>query len=104
MRNFHAFGSNAPDRSGPAADRNFKGPSYNTFDYVRYRLKMDTGVLKRGLGSVGDNGNDFVGLEEPSPGTALWRPVPEPGSGLLSGFALGALAWWRQRKLSLGST
>jgi len=45
-----------------------------------------------------DNGNDFVGLEEPSPGTALWRPVPEPGSGLLAGVALGALAWWRRLK------
>ena len=45
-----------------------------------------------------DNGTDFVGLEEPSPGTAFWLPVPEPGSGLLAGVALGALAWWRRRK------
>ena len=35
------------------ADRNFKGPFY-TLGHVRYRLKRDTGVLERGLGSVGD--------------------------------------------------
>ena len=35
-----------------SADRNFKGPSY-TLGHVRYRLKRDTGVLERGLGSVG---------------------------------------------------
>jgi hypothetical protein len=35
-----------------AADRNFKGPFY-TLGHVRYRLKRDTGVLERGLGSVG---------------------------------------------------
>ena len=34
------------------ADRNFKGPFY-TLAHVRYRLKRDTGVLERGLGSVG---------------------------------------------------
>ncbi len=33
------------------ADRNFKGPFY-TLRHVRYRLKRDTGVLERGLGSV----------------------------------------------------
>ena len=32
--------------------RNFKGPFY-TLRHVRYRLKRDTGVLERGLGSVG---------------------------------------------------
>ena len=42
------------DRSlGNPADRNFKGPFY-TLAHVRYRLKRDTGVLERGLGSVGD--------------------------------------------------
>ena len=34
------------------ADRNFKGPSH-ILRHVRYRLKRDTGVLERGLGSVG---------------------------------------------------
>ena len=33
-------------------DSNFKGPFY-TLGHVRYRLKRDTGVLERGLGSVG---------------------------------------------------
>ena len=35
-----------------AADRNFKDPFY-ILRHVRYRLKRDTGVLERGLGSVG---------------------------------------------------
>jgi hypothetical protein len=35
-----------------AADRNFKGPFY-TLGHVRDRLKRDTRVLERGLGSVG---------------------------------------------------
>ena len=38
-----------PDR---VADKNFKGPFY-TLSHVRDRLKRDTGVLERGLGSVG---------------------------------------------------
>ena len=37
------------------ADRNFKGPFY-TLRHVRYRLKRDTGVLERGLGSVSGGG------------------------------------------------
>ena len=36
----------------PEADRNFKGPFY-TLGHVRDRLKRDTRVLERGLGSVG---------------------------------------------------
>ena len=32
-------------------DKNFKGPFY-ILRHVRYRLKRDTGVLERGLGSV----------------------------------------------------
>ncbi len=39
------------------ADRNFKGPFY-TLRHVRYRLKRDTGVLERGLGSVSGEGVD----------------------------------------------
>ncbi len=35
----------------PEADRNFKGPFY-TLGHVRDRLKRDTRVLERGLGSV----------------------------------------------------
>jgi hypothetical protein len=37
---------------GKTADRNFKGPFY-ILRHVRYRLKRETGVLERGLGSVG---------------------------------------------------
>ena len=50
-----------------------------------------------------DNGADFLALEEPSPGVAPWHSVPEPGSGLLAGFALGALAWWWRSGLSQAS-
>ena len=42
--------------SHDTGDRNFKGPFY-TLRHVRYRLKRDTGVLERGLGSVSDRSN-----------------------------------------------
>ncbi len=40
------------ERDNVVADRNFKGPFY-TLGHVRDRLKRDTRVLERGLGSVG---------------------------------------------------
>ena len=43
----------------PPADRNFKGPFY-TLDHVRYRLRGDTGVLERGLGSVSGASRDYA--------------------------------------------
>ncbi len=57
------------------ADRNFKGPFY-TLRHVRYRLKRDTRVLERGLGSVGGN-----------------FPIDTFSQGPL--FLMGAsLGWW----------
>ena len=47
-----AFSGDNFGSSDTLADRNFKGLFY-TLGHVRYRLKRDTGVLERGLGSVG---------------------------------------------------
>jgi hypothetical protein len=55
-----------------AEDRNFKGP-FCTLGHVRYRLKRDTGVLERGLGSVGgviassqSYADSYVGVTTPA--------------------------------------
>lgn len=44
-----------------------------------------------------DNASDFVGLEMPTPGSADFAAVPEPGSGLLAGTGLCVLSCLRQR-------
>ena len=52
------------------AERNFKGPFY-ILRHVRKRLKRDTGVLERGLGSVGDRSHP---TSNPSHGRTLMPP------------------------------
>ena len=43
-----------------------------------------------------DNAQDFGVLYAPTPGTAEFLPIPEPGTGLLVGSALGVLAPMRR--------
>ncbi len=45
-----------------------------------------------------DNALDFEVLYAPTPGTAEFLPIPEPGTGLLVGSALGVLALMRRKK------
>ena len=44
-----------------------------------------------------DNALDFGVLYAPTPGTAEFLPIPEPGTGLLVGSALGVLALLRRQ-------
>ena len=44
-----------------------------------------------------DNAQDFGVLYAPTPGTAEFLPIPEPGTGLLVGSALGVLALLRRQ-------
>ncbi len=44
-----------------------------------------------------DNSFDFIALEEPTPGVAVFSPVPEPDTGLLMGGGLVLLAAGRRR-------
>ena len=46
---------------------------------------------------TGDNALDFGVLYAPTPGTAEFLPIPEPGTGLLVGSALGMLALLRRK-------
>jgi len=45
-----------------------------------------------------DNAADFAGLDVPTPGSANFMTVPEPGTGLLAGTGLFVLGWIRQRR------
>jgi hypothetical protein len=47
-----------------------------------------------------DNASDFEVLAEPTPGTADFSEVPEPGSGVLFFSALAALAGMRRRQVA----
>jgi hypothetical protein len=43
-----------------------------------------------------DNATDFTVLDVPTPGVAAFQTVPEPGSGVLAGGGLAAIAWLRR--------
>jgi hypothetical protein len=45
-----------------------------------------------------DNAVDFEGLDVPTPGSADFLSVPEPGSGLLAGTGLFTLGWLGRRR------
>jgi hypothetical protein len=45
-----------------------------------------------------DNSLDFVALDIPTPGSAEFMLVPEPGSGLLVGAGIGTIGWLRRRQ------
>jgi hypothetical protein len=46
-----------------------------------------------------DNAMDFVALDVPTPGFAVYSAVPEPGTGLLAGTGMFVLGWVRRRAL-----
>lgn len=46
---------------------------------------------------TGDNATDFVVLDLPTPGSAVFQPIPEPGAGLLFVCGLACLGQLRRR-------